>query len=266
MLSDTLESIKRAGIAAAYRGAEVLNARLGSLAHIQKKGRTDLVTEADTGSEKAIIASLGAAFPEHAILAEESGLCQGAAGAPMWIIDPLDGTTNYAHQLELFAISIAHVVEGKLAAGIVLIPRSGELFTAVAGQGAQRNGLPIRVSTTAAVADSLLATGFPYDVAPILSAVVSRFTNCLESARGIRRLGSAAIDLCYLAWGRFDGFWEQNLKPWDTAAGVLIAREAGAVVTDFSDRPFGLEKNEILATNGRIHAEMLELMRIKGTQ
>ena len=256
--------VKRIGIAAAYNGGSVLRSKLGRTSKIEKKGAIDLVTEADTGSEKAIIQTIVKAFPDHSILAEESGFKKGETDLT-WIIDPLDGTTNFAHQLSLFSISIAFSLKGNTVVGIVLLPATGELFTAVRGEGTTLNGREVNVSKSAVVSESLLVTGFPYNHKKFHNPLMKRFSNCLKASQGIRRLGSAAIDLCFVACGRFDGFWEQNLKPWDTAAGVLIAEEAGGVVTDFSNRPFTIDKKEILATNGKIHDEMLSLMKIKDT-
>ncbi len=180
-----------------------------------------------------------------------------------WIIDPLDGTTNFAHQVGIFAVSIAFAWKGDIVVGVVLNPVSNELFTAVAGEGAYLNGHPINVSKSLSVSESLLVTGFPYNFKEIFDEVIHRFSNCLNVSQGVRRLGSAALDLCFTACGRFDGFWEQNLKPWDTAAGMLIAKEAGCYVTDFSNNQFTVEKKEILATNGKIHEEMLSLLKLK---
>jgi myo-inositol-1(or 4)-monophosphatase len=254
-----LEFVKRIGIAAAYKGGSVLQSYRGRVSIVNKKGAIDLVTEADTGSEKAIIETISNAFPDHAILAEESGLKEGEKDFT-WIVDPLDGTTNFAHQLDLFSISIAFAVEKDIVIGIVLVPTTGELFTAMKGHGAALNGRPVKVSDAETVSESLLVTGFPYDKITIHDPLIKRFSNCLKASQGIRRLGSAALDLCFVACGRFDGFWEQNLKPWDTAAGVLIAEEAGAVITDFSNRSFTIDKKEILVTNGNIHKEMLSLL------
>ncbi len=259
-----LDYVKRVGIAAAYEGGRVLRDHLGKLAQIHKKGRIDLVTEADTGSEERIKATIRKAFPKHTILAEESGLEKGQADC-RWIIDPLDGTTNYAHQLGLFAISIAFALDDKIIIGIVLNPLSGELFVAAEGQGATLNSHSICVSRTSEVSDSLLVTGFPYAHGAIIDTLMVRFRNCLEASQGVRRLGSAALDLCFVACGRFEGFWEQELKPWDTAAGQLIAREAGAEVTNFAGLAFTIEQKEILATNGKIHTEMLALLELKDT-
>ncbi len=255
-----IERIKTVGIGAAYSGGRILRDFLGKIKTPEHKGAIDLVTEADLGSEKAIIASIRKVFPDHAILAEESGT-SGENQGSRWIIDPLDGTTNYTHQLGLFGVSIAFEMEGDVTVGIVLNPVTGELFTAAAGQGAQLNGRPIRVSETGLVSESLLVTGFPYNFSEIFQEVMMRFSNCQRASQGVRRLGSASLDLCFLACGRFEGFWEQNLKPWDTAAGYLIAKEAGAHITDFSNRAFSIYGSQILATNGRIHREMIELLK-----
>jgi myo-inositol-1(or 4)-monophosphatase len=253
------------GIAAAYQAGEILRNYYGRVFETHKKGVADLVTEADIRSEKLIIETIQAEFPDHGILAEESGLRKGLTNC-QWIIDPLDGTTNFAHHLNLCSVSIAFASEGNTRVGIVLSPLNGELFTATQGEGADLNGRQITVSDTATVAESLLVTGFPYNFRENPAPLLARFSNCLKAAQGIRRLGSAALDLCFVACGRFDAFWEQNLKPWDTAAGVLIAREAGARVSDFSDRPFTVDKKEMLASNGNIHNEMLSLLEIKGTE
>jgi myo-inositol-1(or 4)-monophosphatase len=258
-----LELVKRVGIAAAYKGQRVLLSHYSEgKFKVHKKGAIDLVTQADTESEKTIIGTIKNTFPDHAVLAEESGLNKGEADHK-WIVDPLDGTTNFAHRLGLFAISIAFALNGDTVIAIVLSPITGELFTAVKGKGAELNGDPINVSDAQSVSESLLVTGFPYNLIYSVSPLMTRFSNCLKASQGVRRLGSAAMDLCFVACGRFDGFWEQNLKPWDTAAGELIAREAGATVTDFSNKPFDIYKNEILATNGNIHEEMLLLLALK---
>jgi myo-inositol-1(or 4)-monophosphatase len=254
--------IKSAAIEAAHRGAAVLMDKLGRLSEINKKGVIDLVTDADTASEKVILETIQTAFPTHSLLAEESGLKQGSADF-QWIIDPLDGTTNFAHAFGLFSVSIACAKDDDIICGVVFNPVTAELFTAVRGAGAELNGSPIQVSCTAEMADSLLVTGFPYNVREILDQVMTRLGRCLAASQGVRRLGSAALDLCYLACGRFDGFWEQNLKPWDTAAGLLIAREAGARVTDFADRAYRIDMSQLLATNGKIHPQMLALISPK---
>ncbi|MDX9817853.1 MAG: inositol monophosphatase family protein [Desulfococcus multivorans] len=257
-----LENIKRVGVAAALAGGAVLRSYLGNLSAIEKKGAIDLVTEADIGSEKTIIQTIRQHFPDHAILAEESGTDPGMPEY-RWIIDPLDGTTNFAHQLPIFAVSIAFSYRDEISVGIVVNPISGELFTAVRGQGALLNGRPIHVSDSLSVSESLLVTGFPYNFGDILESVVERFRSCLTASRGVRRLGAAALDLCFVACGRFDGFWEENLKPWDTAAGMLIVTEAGGRVTDFKGGKYGVGDREILATNGCIHRELMSLLELK---
>ena len=257
-----IEHIKQMGIRAVFRGGEALKRHFGKLTAIRKKGIIDLVTEADVESERIIIETLKTAFPDHSILAEESGSMEGRQDE-RWIIDPLDGTTNFAHGLSIFAVSLAFFHQGTPTVGIVFNPLTAELFTAVRNQGAWLNDQAIQVSHVSTVRESLLVTGFPYNLEKITSSLMHRFQKCLPAAQGVRRLGSAALDLCYVACGRFEGFWEENLKPWDTAAGMLIAQESGGCVTDFSGQPYDVEKLQILATNGHIHAEMLTLLNIE---
>jgi myo-inositol-1(or 4)-monophosphatase len=257
-----IEEAKRVGIEAIYNGARVLRNHFGRISQIDQKGVFDLVTEADTESEKQIMETIRKEFPDHAILAEESGVNKGTAEY-QWLIDPLDGTTNYVHQLPFFTIAIALAVRGNIELGLILNPMDGELYAAIAGKGATLNGKSIKVSSTASVSDSLLVTGFPYDFNEIVEPAMKRFSVCQQASQGVRRLGSAALDMCYLASGRFDGFWEQNLKPWDKAAGAVVAAEAGAVITNFSNQPFSINQKEILITNGRIHQEMLSLLNIE---
>jgi myo-inositol-1(or 4)-monophosphatase len=253
-----MESIKRVGVAAALNGGKVLSSHFGKLQSVSKKGAIDLVTEADLKSETAIIETIAKTFPEHAILAEESGSHTGSGGR--WIIDPLDGTTNFAHNLPLFCVSIAFAMKDRMLAGFVLAPLLGELFVGVIDQGAHLNQKSIVVSKTPKLSESLLVTGFPYDHQTIFEPLMDRFGRCLTATQGVRRLGSAALDLCYVASGRFDGFWEQHLKPWDTAAGFLIAKEAGARTTVFSGAPYSIDSDEIVSTNAVIHDELLNLL------
>jgi len=259
-----LDQINRVGTAAAYGGGEILRKYFGNISSVRKKGIIDLVTEADLESERKIIASIRKVFPDHSILAEESGHSDGTKDH-QWIIDPLDGTTNFAHRLPIYAISIAFAVKGETIMGMVLNPASGEFFTATRCQGARLNGKPIHVSNINRMIDTLLVTGFPYDTADIFEDLMVRFTSCLKATQGIRRLGSAALDLCYVACGWLDGFWEQNLNPWDTAAGALIVSEAGGKVTDFKGQNYQPMKKQILATNTRIHKDMLKLLAIRRT-
>ncbi|MCF8067254.1 MAG: inositol monophosphatase [Desulfobacterales bacterium] len=258
----TFNKINRISISAAKKGAEVLKSYLGRIKKIDKKGAIDLVTEADTGSEQVVIETIRDAFPNHSILAEESGESNRDADH-LWIIDPLDGTTNFTHQLGQFCVSIAYAHKGEIVSGTILNPVSDELFHASAGQGATLNGTAIKASSTLAVSESLLVTGFPYNHQTVFNELITRFENCLAASQGVRRLGSAALDLCFVACGRFDGFWEQNLNPWDTAAGIIIAGEAGVKITDFQNRNFSIYKKEVLATNGNIHNEMLSLLELK---
>jgi myo-inositol-1(or 4)-monophosphatase len=256
-----LAPFEQTAVKAAYKAAEILRSRFGNISRVRKKDAVEIVTEADTESEKEIISAIRARFPEHSILGEESGL-QDDGSDFRWVIDPLDGTVNFAHQVPIFCISIALTYREDTLLGVILNPVDGQLYTALRGQGARLNSRPIRVSTTTAVSESLLVTGFPYHIQQEFESIMTRYGKCLKTARGIRRLGSAALDLCYVACGRFEAFWEQGLKPWDTAAGALIASEAGAAVTTFSDQPYKLGDHEILVTNGRIHQEMLGLLAL----
>lgn len=255
-----LNEIKNTGIGAAYKSAKILSEYFGSGTGIHKKGPNDLVTDADLASQKQIIETIRNRFPDHCILAEENGYDRFSSTDCQWIIDPLDGTTNFAHQIPIFCISIAFAAEGRVQVGIVLNPITGELFTAVEGEQAMLNSRPISVSQQSEISESLLVTGFPYDFQAIIQPIMERFQQCLLAARGIRRLGSAAMDLCYVACGRFEAFWEQNLHPWDTAAGTLIVEMAGGRITDFAGEPFKLDKKEILASNGHIHETVSALL------
>ena len=256
-----LAPFKQVAITAAYQAAEILRSKFGNLSQVRKKDTVEVVTEADTESDNEIIAVIRAKYPEHAILSEESGLT--ASGSDFrWVIDPLDGTVNFAHQVPIFCISIALTYRDEIVLGTVLNPVDGELYTALRGQGAQLNNRPIQVSAVTAVSESLLVTGFPYHLDTEFEPIMARYGSCLKACQAVRRLGSAALDICYVACGRFEGFWEQLLKPWDTAAGALIAAEAGAAVTTFAGQPFRLNDKEILVTNGHIQGEMMELLKL----
>jgi myo-inositol-1(or 4)-monophosphatase len=228
----------------------------------ERKGRIDLVTEYDRRSERLLLGEIAHRFPNHAVLAEESGAsAPGERAAPVrWLVDPLDGTTNFAHNYPFFCVSIAAEADGRLVAGAVFDPVRDELFATAAGKGATLNGEPIRVSDIERVENALLVTGFPYDVREHPGRSLPLFEAFLMRAQGIRRDGSAALNLCYLAAGRFDGFWEGHLAPWDMAAGVLMVREAGGVVTDYAGGEFRLDRREILASNGPLHQEMKAIM------
>ncbi len=261
----TMDAIRKVGIKAAYAAGEVLRTHFGTLKEVRKKGLFDLVTQADLDSERTIIETIRNAFPDHGILAEESGLTTGDATA-RWIIDPLDGTTNFAHQLDLFCISIAYAEGDHVRYAIIFNPMTAELFTAEKGRGAWMNNQRLAPSPITEIEDSLLVTGFTSKIERRSPILIERFANCLDAAQGLRRLGSAALDLCYVACGRFDGFWEEYLSPWDTAAGALIVEEAGGKVSDFDNGPYRLDGNQILATNGNIHSAMLLLLKSKDSR
>lgn len=238
----------------------MLRERWGQARTIDKKGTIDLVTDADRASEAAILQVLSARFPGAAVLAEESG-SSGGSGDLRFIVDPLDGTTNYAHGLPHFAVTVAAEDGRGLAAGATYDPLRDELFLANRGAGATLDGAPIRHSGCAALLDALLVTGFPYDIHVEHRRALDLFEAFVTRARGVRRFGSAALDLAYVACGRFDGFWETKLKPWDLAAGVLLVREAGAVASDLDGGERILETGGVIAAAPRLHPAMAELVR-----
>ncbi len=228
--------------------------RIDSIGEVRHKGTVDIVTDVDVQSEQLICAAIGAAFPSHTMLAEEGGgRVDGADRRFRWIVDPLDGTTNYAHGFPFFAVSIGLEVEGRLRLGVAYAPVLDELFVAEAGGGATLNGQPINVSATSDLGQALLATGFPYERDAVPRALRSFEALSLRS-QAVRRAGSAVLDLCYVACGRFDGYWEHVVKPWDLAAGALIVTEAGGAVSSDDGSPFDVDRGSVLATNGRLHA------------
>jgi myo-inositol-1(or 4)-monophosphatase len=224
------------------------------------KGAVDLVTEYDRRSEALILDRLRAAYPGHAIRAEESGR-SGQAEAHEWLVDPLDGTTNFAHGFPIFAVSLALTRRGQLVAGVVYDPLRDELFAAEAGQGARLNGQPIRVSAEAELGRALLTTGFPYDVRTSDLNNFAEFVNFYKRSQGVRRPGSAALDGAYVACGRLDGYWEFKMKPWDLAAAALLVREAGGRVTTAEGDEDFLGRPSVVMSNGRLHAQMLTVLR-----
>jgi myo-inositol-1(or 4)-monophosphatase len=228
---------------------------------IEHKGAIDLVTTVDRDSERCIVDILRRHFPEHSILAEEQTNWLGANNDYRWIIDPLDGTTNFAHGYPHFCVSIALEFSGEVILGFVYDPLRDECFQATLGSGATLNGGPIHISATQELDKSLLATGFPYDHRENADSYLSYFKAFTMRSQGIRRSGSAALDLCYVAAGRLDGFWELKLKPWDVAASALIVKEAGGLMSDFVGRSFSITGNQTLASNGVIHGEMLGILR-----
>lgn len=249
-----------AAIEAALAGGEVVRRYHGGSFEISYKGEINLVTDADKESERTILSILRRRVPGAAILAEEGGEKKGTTNQ-RFLVDPLDGTTNFAHGYPCFAVSIGFEEEGEIRAGVVYDPIREELFVAEKGGGAFLNGKKLRVSTTRDLRHALLVTGFPYDLRDDLSGSLRLFQRFLGSTRAIRRDGSAALDLCYVAAGRVDGFWEEKLFPWDTSAGSIIVTEAGGRVSDFSGGTFTCYGKEVLASNGAIHGEMLDVLQ-----
>jgi myo-inositol-1(or 4)-monophosphatase len=226
---------------------------------IDFKGKKNLVTEVDRECEAGIISSLRSACPGCDILAEESGSVSSGSSL-RWIIDPLDGTTNYAHGFPWFAVSIALELDGAVALGVIFHPMMDEMFTAVRGEGAWLNGRKLTVSMRRPLADCLLATGFPYDRTESNENNFDNFISFQLAARAVRRAGAATLDLAYVAAGRLDGYWECKLHPWDIAAGKLLVQEAGGVVSNHLGNPHLLDDHRILASNGLIHREMLDIL------
>jgi myo-inositol-1(or 4)-monophosphatase len=245
---------------AALKAGGILRENIHGVREISYKGDINLVTEMDMRSERAVVETVLASFPDHGIIAEEETTIRNGSGYS-WIIDPLDGTTNYAHGYPCFSVSIALEHEEEIILGVVYDPMRHELFSAQRGEGASLNGKHIRVSTADTLIKSLLATGFPYDRKVSDKNNLDYFHDLLMASQEVRRDGSAALDLCSVACGRFDGFWELKLKPWDVAAGSLIVREAGGAVSDLSGRGFSIHDDEILASNGRIHGQMVEILQ-----
>ena len=254
------------------RGAgELIMERFGDLSKIERKGAIDLVTEADEMSERFLLGELGSLFPGHRFLAEESSDDAGSISAPShstsfrWIIDPLDGTTNLVHSFPHFCISIALEYKGILIFGVIYAPCSGEMFAARKGRGSTLNGNRIRVSRIGELGESVLATGFPYDRRTNPRNNVENFSRLILKVQGIRRCGSAALDLAYLSCGRVDGFWELGLRPWDVAAGVLLVEEAGGKVTNMAGLPMDIHRDDILASNGLLHKVIYNELSGSGT-
>ncbi|OQW43467.1 MAG: inositol monophosphatase [Nitrospira sp. HN-bin3] len=227
---------------------------------IEYKNPINLVTDADRAAEQCVIDLLKTRFPDHHFLAEERGRDDEGSSPYRWIIDPLDGTTNFAHGYPTYCVSVGLEYEGRCIMGVVFDPSRNELFTAIEHRGAYLNGRPIHVSNTKSLDSSLLVTGFAYDIRETKRNNLDHFAKFALKAQGLRRTGSAALDLCYVAAGRFDGFWEVRLSPWDMAAGSVIAREAGGRLTDFSGNNLSIYGQELVASNGRIHEAMLAVL------
>ena len=248
-------------IRVARDAGRLLRDRVGTRIDIEHKGSINIVTDVDLASERLIREAISTYYPRHEILAEEGGLSESGSEY-RWIVDPLDGTTNYAHGYPIFCVSIALECNGEVKLGVVYDPMRDELFAAEQGGGAALNNRPIRVSKTAELMQGLLSTGFPYDIKTSKMTNLEHWANFAMNAQALRRDGAAALDLCYVACGRFDGFWELNLSPWDTAAGALIVAEAGGRISDFAGGPFSNYKSEVLASNGLIHDRMIEVLKL----
>lgn len=252
-LSDAVFIAKKAG--------SLLRENLERDVHIEFKGDIDLVTEMDKKSEKMITRYLEEQFPRHNIIAEEGGGVDRGSEF-VWYIDPLDGTSNYAYHVPWFAVSIGLHKDGEPIVGVIYHPVNDELFTAEVGKGAFLNGKSLSVSHRDKVEDSLFVTGFPYYIKKKPHRVLENFKRFLLNSRGIRRYGAAAIDLAYVASGKYDGFWEEGLKPWDTGAGILLVREAGGNVTDYHGKRYTVFCDTMVASNGKIHNEMLKMITV----
>lgn len=247
---------------AALKAGRMLKENIDQSSEIFYKGTVDLVTNFDTQAQRMIFDHISSRFPDHDYLAEE-GLSQMKGAEWRWIIDPLDGTTNYAHSFPVFTVSIALEQKEEVILGLVYDPMREEMFSAEKGGGAFLNEKEIKVSPVDDLNKSLLSTGFPYDIRTSEVNNITHFNNFLTRVQGIRRCGSAAMDLCYVACGRFDGFWELKLNPWDMAAGALIVQEAGGRISDFQDEKFSIFSSEILASNGLIHQKMVDVLMRK---
>ena len=250
-------------LAAARAAGDVIARDFGAHPDTVRKGRIDLVTKTDLEAERRAVSVIRAAFPSHDILAEEKER-SARRSEFLWLVDPLDGTTNFAHTYPVVAVSVALLRGGELLVGVVHDPLRAETFAAEAAAGARLNGGRLEVSRVSSIGDSLVCTGFPYSIREDPGDNLATFSAFCLSAQGVRRDGAAALDLCYVAAGRFDGFWERKLRPWDTAAGELIVREAGGVVTDYSGNSHTPFLDEIIASNGRIHEAMLRIISAAG--
>jgi len=252
LITTAVEAVTRAG--------DMMMARFGQDVGIHMKGTIDLVTEVDVEIERTFRAFIGERFPTHEVLGEELGGKTDVVPGYCWVFDPIDGTTNFAHGLPFFCSSVALEINGRGVVAAVYDPSRRELFTAERGHGAQLNGRPIQVSAARELIEAMLVTGFPYDVHQRVDEIVGLFAEFVGRARAVRRLGSAALDLCYVAAGRLDGFWESDLKPWDIAGGALIVEEAGGMVTNHGVSPFSSRGRHVLATTQHLHPQMLSVI------
>lgn len=256
-----MDKSRKVAFEAAREGGRILMSRLGDIKTIEYKAAFNIVTDVDKQSETAIIGILNREFPADEILAEESGLSKNSNSKRRWIIDPLDGTTNYTHTYPFFSVSIGLVEDGRIVLGVVYNPSTDEMFWAEPGKGAWLNDEPIHVSQVDDLGRSLLATGFPPDTLKATRTNMEQFKAITNLSHGVRRDGSAALDLCFVASGRLDGFWELKLAPWDLAAGTLIIEEAGGRVTDLKGGKLDLFDGHVLATNDKIHDQVMGILK-----
>ncbi|MDF0652221.1 MAG: inositol monophosphatase family protein [Nitrospira sp.] len=254
------DTLLEAAVAASREAGALLLEYADAGFRIEYKNPVNLVTDADHAAEQCVIDRIKARFPAHRFLAEEQGRLEEAQSPYLWIIDPLDGTTNFAHGYPAYCVSIGLEYEGRCVLGAIFDPSRNELFTAIEHRGAWLNGRPIHVSSTMTLDRSLLVTGFAYDIRETPRNNLNHFSSFALKAQGLRRTGSAALDLCYVAAGRFDGFWEVRLHPWDMAAGSVIVREAGGRLSNFSGNDLSIYGQELVATNGQIHEAMLAVL------
>jgi myo-inositol-1(or 4)-monophosphatase len=245
---------------ASLRAGAIQSAHYGQDIEILHKGTIDLVTEVDKACETAILDTIRSRFPDHDVVSEETSFAR-TGSRYVWFVDPLDGTTNFAHGYPCFAAAVALTLDGAVVAGAVYDPLHGDLYTAERGAGSHHNGRRMSVSSSAELITSLLITGFPYDIHEDTAGKLRRFCRVMSQARAIRRDGSAAVDLCLVAAGRADGFWEDRLQPWDMLAGNLMIEEAGGRISRYDGGPLGLEPDELAASNGALHEALLAVLR-----
>jgi myo-inositol-1(or 4)-monophosphatase len=254
-----LARVREVGVAAARAAGALLQSRIDSIHEVRHKGVVDLVTDVDVASERLVCGTLLEAFPTHTILGEEGGTLGGDDRRYRWLLDPLDGTTNYTHGFPLFCVSIGFEVEGELTFGAVYAPCQDEMYVAERGRGATLNGARIAVSTIHELRQAIVATGFPYDRDALPRALRS-FEVMSYASQAVRRVGSAALDLCYVACGRFDAYWEHQVKAWDVGAGALIVLEAGGRVSATDGSAFSADGGQVLASNGPLHHVLVDTL------
>ena len=251
-----LNNVRDTALKAAHAAGAIQREGYGNVVSLDYKSAFNIVTDVDAASEKEVIRIIKESFPDHEILGEESGV-HATGSSSRWIIDPLDGTTNYAHSYPFFCVSIGYEENGEMQLGVVFNPMSNELFFAEKGKGAFLNGMPIKVSNVGSLSACLLATGFPPDTANAHYSNLAEFARLTDICHGVRRDGSAALDLCFVACGRLDGFWEFKLAPWDLAAGTLIVREAGGSVSSLTGGKFDMNTGHVLACNSLVGDEIV---------